>query len=360
MQIAMKRRAVPPCSGQRQSCLRGRLLALLLACISAAALADGDSALYWSLSLDGAPAGYLLGTIHSEDPRVLDFTEPFADQLGANAVFAMEMVPDLPTLQALTEYMHYQDGTTLEQRVGPDRFARIRAALADYRVPPDWIAKMKVWAAMMTLSVPPPRTGLFMDFSLSLRAAGAGLKVVGLESLDQQLAFLEKMPMEQQLALLDHALDESGRVSEVHQQMVENYLTADLEALTRQVEEQMAELTPEARRYFMAEGVAARNRRMAQALLPLLAEQRVFVAVGALHLPGETGLIATLRQHGYEVVPEPLPLSAASGGGDGVTDSPGGEAVAPDLHQQQAGRVPSSTSRWRRSSSTPAPESTTR
>jgi len=304
------------------------LLALLLACLPAAATADGDSALYWSLSRDGAPAGYLLGTIHSEDPRVLDFTGAFADQLGANAVFAMEMVPDLPTLKALTEYMHYQDGTTLEQHVGPERFARIRAALADYRVPPDWIAKMKVWAAMMTLSVPPPQTGLFMDFSLSLRAAGAGLKVVGLESLDQQLAFLERMPMDQQLALLDHALDEYGRVSEVHEQMVQSYLADDLQALTRQVEMQMAELTPEARRYFMAEGVDARNRRMAEALLPLLAEQRVFIAVGALHLPGETGLIETLRRQGYDVLPEPLPLSAAQGGGDAVAEALGDKAAA--------------------------------
>ena len=41
-------------------------------------------------------------------------------------MFAMEMVPDLPTLTRLTEYMHYQDGTTLEQHVGAERFVRVR------------------------------------------------------------------------------------------------------------------------------------------------------------------------------------------------------------------------------------------
>jgi uncharacterized protein YbaP (TraB family) len=307
MQIAMRLRA-------RGLCLLVFSLVFAFG-LAPAAQAETDTALYWALSRDGQPAGFLLGTIHSEDPRVLDFSEAFIDQLTANGVFAMEMVPDLPTLTRLTEYMHYQDGTLLEQRIGTERFARVRAALIDYSVPAGWVAKMKVWAAMMTLSVPPPRTGLFMDFSLSLRAAGAGLKVVGLETLEQQLSFLENMPEEQQLALLDQALDEFDRVTEVHDQMVDSYLAGDLQALSAQVDAQLAELAPEARRYFMAEGIAARNERMLAALLPLLAEGRVFVAVGALHLPGTEGLIAGLRRQGYELSPLSLPLSATQSGG---------------------------------------------
>lgn len=320
MEIAMRLRALG---------LRFLGLALLCSCGSVLAQSGADTALYWSLSRDGQPAGFLLGTIHSEDPRVLEFPEAFIGQLKANRSFAMEMVPDLPTLARLTEYMHYQDGTLLEERIGAERFARVRAALSDYRVPADWVARMKIWAAMMTLSVPPPRTGLFMDFSLSLRAAGSGLKVVGLETLDEQLSFLENMPEEQQLALLDQALDEYDRVKDVHDQMVESYLAGDLQSLSRQVEEQLAELAPEARRYFMAEGIAARNERMLVALLPLLEEGRVFAAVGALHLPGESGLIAGLRRQGYELLPLPLPFSAAQGGGQAAEQGSHETADAP-------------------------------
>jgi len=309
MQIAMRLRMLP-------------LLAMMLALVafSGPARAVQDTALYWALSREGELAGYLLGTVHSEDPRVLDFSETLASQLAASQVFAMEMVPDLPTLTRLTEYMHYQDGTTLEQHVGAERFVRVRAALSEYRMPPDWVDRMKIWATMMTLSVPPPKTGLFMDFSLSLRAAGAGLKVVGLETLEQQLSFLEQMPDEQQLALLDQALDEHDRVAEVHDQMVESYLGGDLHALAGQVDEQLAALAPEARRYFMAEGIHARNRRMAEALEPLLKDGRVFIAVGALHLPGENGLIALLRRQGYELSPLPLPFSSAQSRGQPEQD----------------------------------------
>lgn len=268
-----------------------------------------DSALFWSISKNGQHKGYLLGTIHSEDPRVLDFPTAFIEQLNSNEIFAMEMVPDLPTIKRLTDYMHYQDGSTLESRIGPERYSRFRTAISKYRVPPDWVERMKVWAAMMTLSVPPPQTGFFMDFSLSLRAAGAGLRVIGLETLEEQLSFLEDMPMEQQLKLLDQALVEHDLVEEIHQQMVDGYLAGDLTALTAQAEEQLNLLEPAAKAYFMEQGIDARNWRMLTTLLPELESKRVFVAIGALHLPGKSGLIELLRNEGFVLTPLPPPFS---------------------------------------------------
>jgi len=290
--------------------LRSLLLAWL-ATLPLTAAAQPDAAIFWSLQRDGQTAGYLLGTIHSEDPRVLDFPDGFIERLNGSDIFAMELVPDLPTLSRLTAYMQYADGSTLESRIGADRFARLQDALSGYEMPPGWIARMKVWAAMMTLSVPPPKSGFFMDFSLSLRAAGAGLEVVGLETLEQQLSFLENMPLPQQIELLDHALDEFDRVEQAHRQMVDSYLAGDLLDLRRETEQQMAVLDPETRDYFIREGIDERNRRMFEAVRTHLARGRVFIAVGALHLPGETGLIALLRSAGYDLEPLPLPFSAA-------------------------------------------------
>jgi uncharacterized protein YbaP (TraB family) len=285
------------------------LIFFLLFCAPGALPAANDSALFWSLSRDGEAAGFLLGTIHSEDPRVLEFPEEFVSRLNSNQIFAMEMVPDVPTLTRLTAYMHYEDGTTLESRIGAERYRALKAALQEYKVPDEWIEKMKVWAAMLTLSVPPPETGFFMDFSLSLRAAGAGLKVVGLETLEQQLSFLEEMPADQQLALLDQALDEYEKVEDIHLQMVDSYLTGDLDLLRQQAEEQLSLLEVEIKNYFMRQGIEARNLRMIEALLPHFENGRVFVAVGALHLQGDKGLIELLRQNGFEVRPLKFPFS---------------------------------------------------
>lgn len=266
----------------------------------------------WSIRIDDRQVGYLLGTIHSEDPRVLDFPPSFLDLLSSNQIFAMEMVPDLPTLNRLTQYMQYPDGTTLESQLGPERYARVKAALSSYEIPAEWISRMKVWAAVMTLSVPPPESGFFMDFALSLRAAGSGLKVVGLETLEEQLSFLENMPLEQQLELLDQAVAEHGRVGEIHDRLVERYLENDLQALEAEAAAQLGQLDPAARDNFIEQGIDARNHRMLKSLLPLLEKDQVFVAVGALHLPGESGLLALLRRQGFRLYPEPLPFSPST------------------------------------------------
>jgi uncharacterized protein YbaP (TraB family) len=274
--------------------------------------AQEPSALFWSISKNGQAAGFLLGTIHSEDPRVLDFQESFSEDLLSNTFFAMEIVPDLPTLSRLTQFMQYQDGRTLEGQVGSDRYALLKPLLAKYKIPADWVSKMKVWAVMMTLSVPPPQTGLFMDFSLSLRAAGAGLKVVGLETLEEQLSFLETMSLEQQLALLDQAMAEQAKSGEIHAQMVDSYLAGDTAALQATAEEQLDQLDDATRRHFVERGVKQRNQRMIETLLPLLQQGKVFTAVGALHLPGEKGLIRLLQDQGYDLFPLPLPLIDAA------------------------------------------------
>jgi uncharacterized protein YbaP (TraB family) len=281
--------------------------------VSAVASPANDQALFWSIHKDGQTVGHLLGTIHSEDPRVLDFSSALLNRLQNSQVYAMEMVPDLPTLARLTEYMQLPEGQSLEAAIGAGRFVSLTSALSGYGVPSGFINRMKPWAAMMTLSTPPPVTGFYMDLSLSLRASGSGLKVVGLETLEQQLSFLENMPMDMQLSLLDQAISEFDRVGEAHDQMVDAYLAnnlADLQALS---DEQLLEAGQAAMDYFMQTGIHDRNRRMVESMLPHLAESTVFIAVGALHLYGEQGVLALLRQSGYELEPLELPFTKSPG-----------------------------------------------
>lgn len=278
----------------------------LLAATAFVPVHAADQALLYTVSKDGALRGYLLGTVHSDDARVLEFSGAFTDALQSCDRFAMELVPNQPTLSRLMDYMHYQDGTTLKGEIGEERFARVVEAARTYHLGPDQLATMKVWAAMMTLSIPPPKNGLFMDLSLALQAAGMGLEVVGLETLDEQLSFLEDMPKDQQLILLDQALDEFGDMYAFYDELISAYVESDLQALQETSESQFAELPDEVEEYFYSRGIDARNLRMRDRLLTELDKGTVFTAVGALHLPGETGLITLLRNEGYAVEPAPF------------------------------------------------------
>ena len=266
---------------------------------------------FWQIQKNDQTAGYLLGTIHSEDPRVLEFSEQFLAELYSCDVYAMEMVPDLPTLHKLTEYMNFQDGQTLQSVIGEERFSLLTNTMTEYRLPADFLVHMKPWAAMMTLSTPPPKTGFFMDLSLSLRASGSSLAVVGLETLEQQLSFLEDMPLDMQISLLDQAIAEAGRVGQMQLEMVDAYLENNLQLLQSITDEELQVVGDEARDYFYLNGIEKRNRRMLAALQPLIESSKVFVAVGALHLPGEQGLLNLLSNSGFKVIALPMPFADA-------------------------------------------------
>ena len=91
--------------------------------------------------------------------------------------------------------------------------------------------------------------------------------------------------------------------------MVDSYLLGDLQALSEMAAEQMEALDAGTREYFELEGIVKRNHRMLASMLTHLAGGKVFVAVGALHLPGDQGLLSLLRKNGFTVEPLQAPFS---------------------------------------------------
>lgn len=279
------------------------ILLLVFICPAPLYAARLETGLLWKIEDSQGRVSHLFGTIHSEDARVLDFPPELKAALSQSQVFAMELIPNLPTLSRLTRMMHYQDGQTLQAVIGPELYVTIVALLAEYGVPVSMIATMKPWAVAMTLSMPPPETGMFMDFSLSLRAAALGLEVKALETLEEQVDFLEGMMVDDQLRVLQLAVDNHADLPGQLEEMIDSYMARDLNRLNEVAMRQLHESDPDLVDYFQEEGIDKRNRKMFARLQPMLAENSVFVAIGALHLGGETGLLRLLQAAGYSVTP---------------------------------------------------------
>lgn len=257
----------------------------------------------WQLKSPSGETSWLLGTMHSEDPRLLEFKDPLMSAMKQSRVFAMELVPDSRTLEALSEAMVLPEGESLEDILGADLYAEVVRILKDYGMGEPAVRRMQPWAAAMTLSLPPPETGLFMDLALSFRARGLGLEVRGLETLEEQLAFLRGMTADGQVEMIEQAVEMYPEMGTMFEDLVAAYLDGDLARMQEQATEQLDELPEKLRRHFVKVGIDGRNATMLERSLPLAAEGGVLIAVGALHLPGETGLIQGFRDAGYEVSP---------------------------------------------------------
>ncbi len=244
---------------------------------------------------------WLLGTIHSEDERVLAFPPVLEQALKQAETVGLELVPDREMLQRLAEAMRLPEGQKLSDRLDEILYERVRAALSDYGMNPDSVDRLRPWAAAMTLAQPPVRTGRFMDLVLARTAAEHGAKSVALETVDEQLAFFTGLGEQAHVALLRQAVEDRERGLEDFEALLASYLEADLEQLQHQARRQLSRLPESVQQNFRVQGITMRNIEMARRAQPLLDQGRALIAVGALHLPGEKGLVTLLREQGNRV-----------------------------------------------------------
>jgi len=272
----------------------GLLIALL-------ATGSASAQVFWSVKTPEGRYNWLLGTLHSEDERLLDFPPVLRQALATADTVALELFPDERIRNRLEQAMRLPDDEALDDHLKPRLCLRTLEALAEFGVPRDQALRLRPWAAAMTLSQPPPRAGVFMDLAIAARAQAHGARTVALETLDEQLALFTGMSKTDHVRLLELALDDLDHVQQRFERLVEIYLDGDLDALAALAREQIAALDATAREHFIQIGLIERNRRMAERARPLLNRGETLIAVGALHLGGEHGLIQRFRDHGFIV-----------------------------------------------------------
>ena len=280
------------------------ILLLLLACLLPAQLPAedvGQRGLLWEVGRAGLPASYLFGTIHSEDPAVLALPAPVQQAFDAAHSLVLETLLDLDAMLYSSQIMLLGEGRLLSEITGKPLFEQAARAIRTRGIPELVLDRMKPWAAAVTLSMPPPETGEVLDMRLYQRALQAGKPVFGLETIREQLAIFDDMPEREQLALLQDAVENFPEIDSLHRELLDAWLERDLEALMAINLETMQAGDRELATEFQDRLIVTRNRLMAERLQAYLQEGDVFVAVGALHLPGETGLLNLLQQHGYTV-----------------------------------------------------------
>ena len=123
-------------------------------------------------------------------------------------------------------------------------------------------------------------------------------KIVALETAEQQAALLfDFTPISLQAEALVELLTEPEKSVENAKTLTKAYMEQDLDAMMKL--SQQDDEHPE----FMEALLDKRNADWLTKLPAIFNEGSTFVAVGALHLPGEKGVLEGLRKLGYTVTP---------------------------------------------------------
>lgn len=284
------------------------ILALLLACTAGPVLAEPPRPLLWKVS-DADNSVYLLGSFHLLKPG--DY--PLAPSTDAAFEDAEQVVFELSPAemadpagaQRMAQAAMRADGRTLQQTLPADSWARLEAFASRRGLPLQNFQAMEPWFVSLIVSVTEMQA-LGLDSELGLdkhfadRAVKAGKPTRGLETFDQQIAFFDTMPAQEQTMALQETLEEVAEARTEIGRMHRLWRRGDAEGL---FEETGAELKAE---YPALYNRLNRDRNLAwlprlRAMLDDSRSDDTLVVVGALHLLGDDGLVALLRAKGYRV-----------------------------------------------------------
>lgn len=275
----------------------------------APATAQGGSPLLWEVTSKSTTV-YLLGTIHVGNPSMYPLPPAVESAYARAQVIALEADPGDPTamLVAMGTVM-YQPPETLERNLPPALFQELRAALSPSGLPIELAQSMKPYMVSMTLTMmEAARLGfdvsLGVDLHLVNRARRDGKRIVELESMAMQLAMLDGMPKETQVAMLESTIKgmRSGSLKRDLETMIDAWRTGNAEKMDEAATREMKAMPTHVSRELQDSMFDRRNRAMADKIVQMLGgSEVVLVGVGAGHMTGSTGLVALLKARGFGV-----------------------------------------------------------
>ncbi len=282
---------------------------------AARSVVNGEG-LLWKIEKPGLQPSYLFGTMHSTDPRLdrqIARIRPLIARSRAVAVEIGELVTPGLKDKASAEIAAAgvaRSGNALEGLWPQSNRTLVEAALQLRGIPADRAQRFETWFLIVALSSPQCERerralGLIsVDEKIGLAGAKAGKQPLGLEKLEDQIAVLRRIGgLNPSIALIEVARS-AQQIANVRETMTQAYAgdrLGELTALSRLAEVLRDEAPHTQNSSFTRALIDDRNLVMRDRSLPLLEKGGAFIAVGALHLPGDVGLVALYRAAGYRV-----------------------------------------------------------
>jgi uncharacterized protein YbaP (TraB family) len=274
----------------------------------------------WRLSQPDDPRKvvYLFGSIHVARPDFYPLDPAIEQAFAAADALVVEAAPgDLEPAKLQTETIRralLPAGETLKDRISPETWAALDAALRQRNVPLATVTNFEPWFAALLIEQQfvkerglDPALGVDRHF---IERAGAQKPIEALETASGQIGILDGLgPRLQELVLADALAALGPEGQRELDRMLEAWRAGDGATMHSLFRESLA-ASPEAAPLYDAL-VTRRNAAMADAIDALIDDwNRLFVVIGAGHLAGDGGVVALLERRGWTA--EQVPASGDS------------------------------------------------
>ncbi|MEM7668957.1 MAG: TraB/GumN family protein [Pseudomonadota bacterium] len=272
--------------------------------------------LFWRIDKPGVPPSYLFGTYH--DTKAVETVPDAVWKAIASARGAWFEISlaEQERLQSdmLTDPMNViydLSQTPLSQRIPAAAKPLLEAALAERGIPLEAAEQMRGWMLFAILGFPACQLRSIqggeavMDDQLARYGIESGVANHGLETYEESLGALEAMAPDDLTGMMIDLGTSLPDEEDIHKTMQGLYAAGETMAIYEfgiwYSEKQGISGARARSDAFLDSALVMRNRNWMPEIGVALAEGNAFVGVGALHLPGEAGIVELIRGEGYTV-----------------------------------------------------------
>jgi uncharacterized protein YbaP (TraB family) len=280
---------------------------LAVTAVTAQAPATTGKGFMWRIEREGR-TGWLVGSIHVLTPDYY----PLPDSMQKAFLRSVTLMEEIdlremasPAFAAVIQEKGIYGGVqTLESELSKETFRVISERIERAGLPLDAFQRMRPWLVGLTLLAAELKKGGFdsahgLDFHFYEKAPRMGKKFQALERATEQIAMFASLDAEMQEAMLRASVE--GADSELKEvtAMANAWRAGDAATLERISLKSMKE-SPRVYQTLILD----RNRAWLPKIEACLETGNCFIVVGAGHLIGADGLLASLEKRGYTVTQE--------------------------------------------------------
>jgi uncharacterized protein YbaP (TraB family) len=272
-----------------------------------------ENSLLWKVSGNGlTKPSYIFGTHHLVPLSFLDTVNGLneAFEQTEQTVGEVDMSNMMEMQMQMMQRAMMPQGVTYQSLLSEDDFTLLDNALISLagagfaqlgQMKPPMLSQL-ITVMLYQRYYPEMASGENIDIHFQQKALMRSRPVKGLETVEDQLyALFDVSPIERQAESLMCTVKHPEMLKEMIDKLHVWYFAHDINSLYKLWEESdlssPCPSTEEERNALNKD----RNLRWLEKLPSIMSEKSSFVAVGALHLPGENGLIEGLRRLGYTV-----------------------------------------------------------
>jgi hypothetical protein len=284
--------------------MKTTVIALVFICLSVLCFSQAptEKALLWKISGNSLETpSHLYGTFHLLCPEDLVFDSTITAALQGSRTLFLELdMTDQKVMMKAFSGSLMKDGKTLEDLYTDSIYRIIHDSLqAMTSMPMMMLEKMK--PALLVSAIYPSLLGCNVgspEMNLANLAKKNGTPVKGLESVEEQMAAFDAIPLMEQAEMLRTYLLEAGEAKRELMDMLALYRTKDVMGMAS-----MFENTEEGWGKYEEDLLIKRNKAWISRITEQTKIEQTFFAVGAGHLGGDQGIISLLRKAGFTVEP---------------------------------------------------------